>query len=245
MKKRITYQSETVTLRQKAEALLERNSQKADTLPNEAGTLKLIHELQVHQIELEMQNQELIQAKARAEAATKRAEVLFDFAPCCYFTVTRNGKIFEVNQMGEKLLGKDRHLLIDKLLTYFITPSAKPIFNQFLYNAFKSKTIQSCDIEVLSDGKTSYIQLTGIVIKHSEYCLLTGMDITVSKRLNDALQENKSRLDLAMQVVQMAWWGMDLSNGNVTFGDKKAEMLGFPQKCQRESAFCQHRSSSC
>ncbi len=71
MKKRITYQSETVTLRQKAEALLERNSQKADTLPNEAGTLKLIHELQVHQIELEMQNQELIQAKARAEAATK------------------------------------------------------------------------------------------------------------------------------------------------------------------------------
>jgi hypothetical protein len=61
---------------------------KFDGKPSEVTTLKLIHELEVHQIELEMQNEELLLAKEQAEQAIK----LYDYAPSGYFTLSQDGK---------------------------------------------------------------------------------------------------------------------------------------------------------
>jgi hypothetical protein len=91
MKKKITDPSETSILRQKAEILLKEKLAETDSLHQESDYLKLIFELQVHQIELEMQKEELNRAKELAEAAAKKAEALFDFAPIGYFKITPNG----------------------------------------------------------------------------------------------------------------------------------------------------------
>ncbi|PKL15200.1 MAG: hypothetical protein CVV49_21785, partial [Spirochaetae bacterium HGW-Spirochaetae-5] len=93
-KKGINYESEnamkpdSAKLRKKAEDLLKKKN-KTGTELSETDILRLIHELEVHQIELELQNEELIAAKEQAEAATDKYIELYDFAPVCYFTINR------------------------------------------------------------------------------------------------------------------------------------------------------------
>ena len=193
MKKKTNEQSQLTNLHQRAEALLLKEPSNSNSLASEADSLKLIHELQVHQIELEMQNEELMQAKELAEAATKKANVLFDFAPSGYFTVTRTGEIIELNLMGARLLGKDKHLLKNKPVTQFIAPSSKTIFSSFLYNVFESKTRQNCEIEVSSNGSSTHISFTGLVIENSPYCWLTCENITELKQTKLALQRSESQ----------------------------------------------------
>jgi hypothetical protein len=78
------------TLRQKAEELSNIRQHIIPSHLSEIEALKLIHELQVHQIELELQNEELIEAKQIAESATEKYADLFDFAPSGYFTLSRS-----------------------------------------------------------------------------------------------------------------------------------------------------------
>lgn len=228
MKKKITYPSETSNLRKKAEFLLKKRPLNTDSHLSDSDTLKLIHELQVHQIELEMQNDELRRAKEIAEVATQKAEELFHFAPSGYFTLSSNGEIRELNLAGANILCLERKYLWNKRFGLFVTNETKPIFNNFLYKIFESKTKQSCEVEVSSNEILSYIFLNGVAIENSDCCFLTGVDITQRRQAEEALKENNSRLDLAMQVANMAWWGMDVSTGQVTFGEKKAEMLDYP-----------------
>ena len=80
-------------LRRNAEELLKKKQGKMDKLVMETDSIKLLHELQVHQIELEMQNEELIQANETAETALKKYTMLYDFAPMGYFTLDPDGNI--------------------------------------------------------------------------------------------------------------------------------------------------------
>ena len=75
-------------------------------------THRLIHELRVHQIELEMQNKELRRAQAALEESRMRYADLYDFAPLGYFTLDEQGRIIEVNLTGAKQLGIDKGDLI-------------------------------------------------------------------------------------------------------------------------------------
>ena len=84
-------QSNKDILRQKAEEILKNKPQIVDILSLEGETLKLIHELDVHQIELEMQNEELKLVKEQMEIAAEKYIDLYDFAPSGYFTLSKNG----------------------------------------------------------------------------------------------------------------------------------------------------------
>ncbi|MEI7478653.1 MAG: hypothetical protein WCJ81_09590, partial [bacterium] len=117
--------SESEILRQKAEDLLKKKSPTTVSALSEAETLKLIHELEVHQfelviqneelklhqVELEIQNNELTLANEQAETDAKKYTELYDFAPSGYFTLSKDGTIVEVNIIGATMLGKDRSKL--------------------------------------------------------------------------------------------------------------------------------------
>ena len=106
MKKDKPVSAEAAALRRRAEARLRRRRPggKGNT-PDEADPRRLIHELQVHQIELEMQNEALRQAQDATDAALERYADLYDFAPVGYFTVDGQGTIRQVNLTGSSLLG--------------------------------------------------------------------------------------------------------------------------------------------
>ena len=88
---------------------------------------KVVHELQVHQIELEMQNEELRQAQGTIIASQERYADLYDFAPVGYFTFDHMGLITEVNLTGASLLGIERGQLSKKPFSLFVAaPSGTP-----------------------------------------------------------------------------------------------------------------------
>jgi PAS domain-containing protein len=94
--------------------------------PEEAG--RLIHELQVHQIELEMQNEELRRAQGELEASRARYFDLYDLAPVGYFTLSEQGLILEANLAGAGLLGVGRSTLVKQPLSRFIFHEDQDIY---------------------------------------------------------------------------------------------------------------------
>ena len=106
-----------LTLRAAAEAqLVDTSTKKAPGLPVE----ELLHELRVHQIELEMQNEALRQAQSALEESRDRYMDLYEFAPVGYLTLTPEGLIEEVNLTGVKLLGIERGNLLQKGFRTFV-----------------------------------------------------------------------------------------------------------------------------
>ncbi len=100
-----TSRSKSDTLRVQAEAQLARA--RLTDIPAHTAE-ELMHELQVHQIELEMQNDELRRAQIVIEEMRDRYVGLYEFAPVRYFTLTRDGKITEVNFTGAEMVGVER-----------------------------------------------------------------------------------------------------------------------------------------
>ena len=105
--------SQAEILRQRAEKVLVKNFDKKVPPQSEERMLKLVHELEVHQIELELQNAELELAKSAAQKAVEKYTELYDFAPSGYFTLSGGGKIVNLNLCGAQMLGKVRSKLIN------------------------------------------------------------------------------------------------------------------------------------
>ena len=104
------------------EKLSERREENVTAVPaTNPDTLRLIHELQVHKIELGMQNEQLIDALAQAEEAYRKYSDLYDLAPVGYLTLDRSGTISKINLAGATMLGKPRSKVIDRRLAPFIS----------------------------------------------------------------------------------------------------------------------------
>ena len=103
--------------------------------PPEQESLRLVHELQAHQVELEMQNEDLVRVRDQLGQNLERYVDLYDFAPIGYFTLTDDGTIREVNLTGATLLGQERMRLIGRRLGLFVSTATLPAFNAFLNRA--------------------------------------------------------------------------------------------------------------
>jgi signal transduction histidine kinase len=191
------YKSEILTLHQLAEESLTKKSAKPTSVYSDDEILKLYLELEEHQIELEMQNEELILAKEEADVVNHKYIELYDFAPSGYFTLSKKSEIIELNLYGATLLGKERQLLKNNRFDIFVSKDTKPIFTLFLSKVFKSKTQVSCEITLSTDGNSPmYVYLNGIVTENSEKCNVNLMNITDRKRAEELTLANK---ELAFQ----------------------------------------------
>jgi PAS domain S-box-containing protein len=182
-------------LREKAEELQKAKQLKLDAKLSESDALKLIHEFEVHQIELEMQNEALIVAKEQAEVATEKYADLYDFAPSGYFTLTKTGKIIALNLTGSQMLGKDRSRLIESQFGFFVSNDTKPIFNLFLEKAFSGTIKECCELRLVLEPNTiTNVYLTGIVAENNrKEALISVVDITQLKLAETALTESEER----------------------------------------------------
>lgn len=177
-------------LRQKAEEIQKKKPIVIDTLCLQGETLKLIHELDVHQIELEMQNEELKLAKEQVEMTAEKYVDLYDFAPSGYFTLSKNGEILKANFKGANILGKERAFLINNRFGLFVDDESKSILNSFLDRIFKSQNKETCEITLSTQPeKTTYLLLNGIAINGN--CLITAIDISKLKKAEIALKKSE------------------------------------------------------
>ncbi|MCJ7758952.1 MAG: PAS domain S-box protein, partial [Gillisia sp.] len=171
---------EVSILRRKAEELLKNHQKKTGSSLSEVEILKLIHEIEVHQIELELQNEELKTAKNRAiELASEKYAELYDFAPSGYFTLSKEGEIIDLNIAAAKMIGKERAGLIKSRLGFFVSDDTKQNFNLFLKNIFANNEKETCLVTLLTNSDTPvFVHLTGISTKNKEQCLVNVADIT-------------------------------------------------------------------
>ncbi len=217
-------------LRNRAEAILEKKLPGKDSQHSEDEMLKILHELAVHEIELEMQNDELQQAGQDAQDAANKYTELYDFAPSGYFTLNRKGEIKELNLSGAKMLGKERSLLVNSLFAFFVANEMRTTFLNFLERAFNSKGIETCELTLLSvDSRQTQVYLTSNLNLNGENCLLIAVDITERKQAEARLEANEEkfrRLVWDMQVGVL----LQGPNAEILLSNPKAlEFLGLTE----------------
>ncbi len=180
--------SEAIELRRKAIAVLEANPFEA--LPqNEADLRRLMHELQVHQIELKIQNEELVDAQNERQKVLERYTSLYEYAPAGYFNFNANGEILLVNLTGAKLMGLDRDKLHARRFALFVVPTDRLTFADFLVQVFASEAKQVCEVKLeLENRSPLFVRLEGIVVPEVDECLVALIDITRPKLVEEALR---------------------------------------------------------
>jgi len=124
---------------------------------------EIIHELRVHQIELEMQNEELQRVQLQLEESRDKYQDLYDFAPVGYFTLSQKGLISEANLTGASQLGMPRPKLINLGFGHFVAPESEDQYYQHILNVRKQEGKQFCDLMLKSeDGSSFYAHLESI-----------------------------------------------------------------------------------
>ncbi len=186
-------------LRNRAEKSLRKGSVDLGKSPV-ADARKLIHELRVHQIELEMQNEELRKAQVELAESRERYFDLYDFAPVGYFTLDEKGLILEANLAGADLLDSERASLMRKGFSQFVAPGSQEVFYAHRKQALTTGDRQFSEIELKrKNGQSFYAQLQSVAVKGNEGSAIqvrtAVVDITERKRAEEALLEAQSQLE--------------------------------------------------
>jgi hypothetical protein len=170
-------------LRLKAEEALKGKKNKANQPEIDADDKRILHELQVHQIELEMQIEELRHAYETSEATLKKYTMLYDFAPMGYYTLDTNGSISDLNFTGAEILGDRRFSLVNSNFKLFVSAESKTVFNEFFDKVCNSNYKESCEVMLAYDNKPlCFVYMEGITTGDDKKCLLSVIDISKFKK---------------------------------------------------------------
>ncbi|MFO7577764.1 MAG: sensor domain-containing diguanylate cyclase [Pelovirga sp.] len=175
-------------LRRRAERYLQTQATKKYSSRTDAEKQRLLHELQVHQIELEMQNNELRRTRDELERSLARYTDLYDFAPVGYFTLTRNGTIEAANRSGVNLLDSERSRLLGQRFGQFVTPADRATFSLFLDKIFATRDKVEGEVALLNPKKQPLIvRIEAVTTASMQECLFALIDITEHKQYEERL----------------------------------------------------------
>jgi PAS domain S-box-containing protein len=169
-------------------------------------TEQLMHDLQVHQVELQLQNEELRRAQLALEMSHARYFDLYDLAPVGYLTVAASGLIVEANLCAATLLGIDRSVLVKQPVNRFIFTAHQDIYYQCRRQLLETGQAQSCELQLRQNGEAMlWVRLIVSAVQDGTAALRVILtDISESKRLDEALRETNKNLELARQQADRA-----------------------------------------
>ncbi len=156
----------------------------------------LVHELQVHQVELDMQNEDLRRSQQEsAEARTKYAD-LYDSAPIGYFTFDPQGIILEVNLTGARLLGVERDALRHTRFIAHVAPAGREVFHAHLGQAFATQAPQTCILQLATRADAVlYVAIQSLAVAGAQpdlsQCRSVVSDITAYRMANETLKASE------------------------------------------------------
>jgi signal transduction histidine kinase len=183
-------------LRHRAEVQLEFDAPEADFSRSSDETQRLLHELQVHQIELEMQNAELRKTRDEVETSLNKYTDLYDFAPVGYFTLDCDGVIRAVNLTGASLLRIERTRLFGRHFEQIVSDVHRPIFTEYIRKATESHARETCEVELLKEGRNPFfVQIKAVIAPSRQECRLAVIDITDHRKDQDAINEKQREIE--------------------------------------------------
>ena len=176
-------------LRAEAEAQLARAPQ---TGAQARSAENLLHELQVHEVELEMQNEELRRAQLALEESRDRYVDLYEFAPVGYLTLTGEALVADVNLTGATLLREDRKKMLRRRFARFVAPEDSDRFHRLFLSALQRDERQSCELALQrGDGSVFHAQMDCLRVTAGDKAptvRITLTDITERKRAEAELR---------------------------------------------------------
>ena len=161
--------------------------------PPSGSVEELLYELRVHQVELELQNEELQRARAALETSHQRYLNLYDFAPVGYLTLNAESEIIEANLTAADLLGTERNALLNCRFHAWITPEDSDRWYLLVKNALQHKEVEQKNLELKLKRKNSdfYARLDCLPVPlddQTQILHITLTDITASKQAEEALR---------------------------------------------------------
>jgi len=189
-------------LRLRAEKKAEAIETKVKETLSPEETRKTLHELQVHQIELEMQNEELRRAQEALEALRVRYFDLFDLAPVGYVVLSEQGLILEANLTSATMLAEERGALIKKPITRFLFKEDQDIYYRHRKLLFETGAPQVCELRMArKDGALFWARVEATATQGADgrpVCRAAISDISERKQIEEALAREQSLLDALM-----------------------------------------------
>jgi two-component system, cell cycle sensor histidine kinase and response regulator CckA len=194
-------------LRTRAEETLSREPSDMEDISalSPADIQRLVHELRVHQIELEMQNEDLRQAQVKLEELKDRYLDLYDFAPVGYVTLNDKGLILEANLTAVRLLGIERQRLTKMFFSRFVSQQFGDAYYLYLQQVFETQSKQTCEIELArKDGTRFYAQLESVAVQDEtgqfKQCRTMVSDITERKHVEEELERLNAGLEEQIEI---------------------------------------------
>lgn len=191
---------ETPELRRLAEERLKEISPETDIHRKYSETQRLFHELQVHQIELEMQNAALQQTRCEMEKALENYTDIYDFAPVGYCTIEREGTIRAANLTVAGLLGIERSRLLGRRFGLFVADEDRKFFSEFFGKVFTSQGKQACEVS-LTTGQDApvFAHIEAVATASLQECRVAITDISERKQAEEELQKAHDDLELRVR----------------------------------------------
>jgi len=197
----------------------------------QADAERLLHELQVHQVELELQNVELQESRDRMEALLEEYTDLYDFAPVGYFTLAADGVIRRVNLTGARLAGVDRARLLGQRFGLLISSKLRHRFASFLEQVFAGPDKQSCDFELLHPGQPPrVVTLEAQRSTNGLECRAAALDITARRQEEDKVRVSEIRYRRLFEAAHDGVLLLDPATVRITDANPfMTQLLGYPR----------------
>jgi PAS domain S-box-containing protein len=153
---------------------------KLASTPGSAGdALKLLHELQVHQVELDLQHEQLEASERELTEDLIHSARLYDFAPVGYFSVSPEGRINRVNVAGAALCGEDRNELIGRRIDAFLAPESRPVLEKLVAQVRAGVLDETCEVRT---GTGAAFQIRAGLVPGESSILMVFVDMPDSIR---------------------------------------------------------------
>jgi len=159
---------------------------------------ELLHELQVYQIELEMQNEELRRMQVALEESRDRYADLYELAPVGYLTLNDTGLIAEINLTGTALLGEERQRLVQRRFAGFVAADDNDRWHRFFLSVLQHDDRQSCELDMQRGDGRSFSALLDCIrtekVGEARRVRIILNDITKRKQAEDALKKSSGEI---------------------------------------------------
>jgi PAS domain S-box-containing protein len=229
-------------LRSKAEAKVKRMPDSKLDLTMEKARI-LMHELEVHQVELEMQNQELREAQHLLEDARDQYTDLFDFAPIGYLVLDEMGVIQNINLTACTMIRVDRSLIKGKPFSAYMSGSDSGTLFLKLREAFQSEILKPFELQIRRNGNDTCTALIHGTVKENELgkqiCRLSMQDITeireaeALQQKHEDLQKEKENIERYLNLAPVIFLLLDNEYRVQLINQKGCDLLGYEKHVLR------------
>ena len=235
--------ADPAALRQEAEARVKHRH--AANPPQAGGDLRrLQQELEIHQTELELQNEGLLETQVELQTSLERYIDFYDFAPVGYLTLGPDGEIRQLNLSAAKLLGADRSGLVSRRLGQFVCVADRAALAAFLGRVFASEHSEACEVSLTGGAEPlRAVRLEAVCWSSGQECRTVLTDISERKRTEAILQQAQKMETMAHltggvahefnNILTAMMTGLELSKLSGSWGED-GELLGVMEaSCQR------------